>query len=292
VLSRAEEMTVSARVCGLILMWLAVGGASAAQAEGGLAERLEAILGQERQSLDGVPSDRLMVLTDPVSARKLADAGAAAASAKPVGAESGGVEVAAVAAPAAATPGPTAQAPAPAVALTRAATVAAAPGETGAAPAAGADVPPEALVQVSVARAPRGSGTEWQCLTEALYFEARGESLTGVMAVAEVILNRVASPDFPDSVCGVVRQGGEGLYNCQFTYRCDGQAEVIREDAAWDAVGRVASLMLQGAPRNLTEGATHYHTRAVHPSWANRYQRTATIGFHHFYRRPLRTASN
>jgi spore germination cell wall hydrolase CwlJ-like protein len=57
-------------------------------------------------------------------------------------------------------------------------------------------------------------------------------------------------------------------------------------------VGKVASYMLNGAPRNLTNGATHYHTLAVHPSWANRFPRTATIGYHHFYRQPTRTASN
>ena len=69
--------------------------------------------------------------------------------------------------------------------------------------------------------APEGDA-EWQCLTEALYFEARGESLEGQIAVAEVILNRVDSPLYPRTVCGVVKQRGGG--GCQFSYTCDGRS--------------------------------------------------------------------
>jgi cytoskeletal protein RodZ len=151
----------------------------------------------------------------------------------------------------------------------------------------------ESSVLVAALRAaPPGSGSEWECLSEALYFEARGESVAGVVAVAEVILNRVDSADYPNSVCGVVQQGGTGLYSCQFTYRCDGLSDVISEQTAYQAVGRVASYMLNGAPRTLTQGATHYHTLAVSPSWANDFPRTTTIGFHHFYRQSTRMAHN
>lgn len=148
------------------------------------------------------------------------------------------------------------------------------------------------VLGAAVSAAPAGSGLEWECLTEALYFEARGESLTGIVAVAEVILNRVDSADYPNSVCGVVQQGGTGLYDCQFTYRCDGIPDVIGEPAAWQDVGRVASYMLDDAPRTFADGATHYHTLAVRPSWADRFVRTTTIGFHHFYRQPSRSAQN
>ena len=65
---------------------------------------------------------------------------------------------------------------------------------------------------------------DWQCLTEALYFEARGESLEGQIAVAEVILNRVDSPLYPRSVCGVVKQRGGG--GCQFSYVCNGKTRM------------------------------------------------------------------
>lgn len=136
-----------------------------------------------------------------------------------------------------------------------------------------------------LASQPRASGgAEWQCLAEALYFEARGEDAQGVFAVAEVILNRVDSRQYPNSVCGVINQGTGARYQCQFTYNCDGIANNIGEPAAFARVGVVARLMLDGAPRQLTSGATHYHTRAVNPSWANRLPRTAAIGSHLFYR--------
>ncbi|MDQ7081448.1 MAG: cell wall hydrolase [Paracoccaceae bacterium] len=128
-------------------------------------------------------------------------------------------------------------------------------------------------------------GAQWRCLTEALYFEARGESVKGQFAVAEVILNRVDSRAFPNSVCGVVRQGtGRGRYSCQFTYNCDGKAEVFTDPKAYEQVGKVARIMLDGQPRTLTAGATYYHSTSVNPSWARKFTRTATIGVHKFYR--------
>ena len=131
--------------------------------------------------------------------------------------------------------------------------------------------------------APQGDA-EWQCLTKALYFEARGESLKGQFAVAEVILNRADSPDYPATVCGVVNQGGSK--GCQFSFICDGYKDVMREKGAIDRAGRIARVMLDGAPRALTEGATHFHTRGVRPGWAHKFPRTASIGAHLFYRQP------
>lgn len=135
-------------------------------------------------------------------------------------------------------------------------------------------------------------GEEWQCLSEALYFEARGESVKGQFAVAEVILNRVDSPQFPNTVCGVVHQGTGRKYQCQFTYTCDGYKEVIAEHDAYEQVGKVAKLMVGGAPRELTDGATYYHTKAVSPRWSRKFARTATIGVHHFYRPPTQISQN
>ena len=135
-------------------------------------------------------------------------------------------------------------------------------------------------------------GDEWRCLAEALYFEARGESVKGQFAVAEVILNRVDSAEFPDSVCGVVHQGTGRKYQCQFTYTCDGYKEVIGEPRAFTRMGKIAALMMSSAPRDLTAGATHYHTKAVNPRWARVFPRTTTIGVHHFYRMPTRLSSN
>ncbi|PWE33875.1 cell wall hydrolase [Maritimibacter sp. 55A14] len=135
-------------------------------------------------------------------------------------------------------------------------------------------------------------GKQWACLTEALYFEARGESVAGQFAVAEVIMNRVDAASFPDTVCRVVNQGTGKRYQCQFTYTCDGYSEVIREKGAYESVGKVARLVLDGVPRTLTGGATYYHTKAVSPRWARRFTRTATIGVHYFYRDPTRVSQN
>ncbi|MBT8416448.1 MAG: cell wall hydrolase [Silicimonas sp.] len=138
--------------------------------------------------------------------------------------------------------------------------------------------------------APAKGGDEWSCLREALYFEARGETTKGIFGVAEVILNRVDDPRYPSSVCGVVNQGTGERYRCQFTYTCDGRPETMGESESRDLVGKVARIMLDGAPRNLTSGATHYHTKSVKPRWARVFPRTTTIGYHHFYREPSRIA--
>lgn len=134
---------------------------------------------------------------------------------------------------------------------------------------------------------PKASGgDQFSCLATALYFEARGESVKGQFAVAEVILNRVDSHRYPNSVCGVVNQGSNRRSGCQFSYTCDGKADRIREKAAYSQVAKIAKLMLDGAPRSLTSGATHFHTTQVKPRWARRFPRTAKIGSHLFYRQP------
>lgn len=135
-------------------------------------------------------------------------------------------------------------------------------------------------------------GRAWRCLSEALYFEARGESVKGQFAVAEVIMNRVKSTRFPDDVCGVINQGTGRKFACQFTYTCDGHAETIHEPRAFERVGKVARLVLDGRAPAVTNGATHYHTTAVRPKWSRVYTRTARIGVHVFYRHTYRTASN
>jgi len=135
-------------------------------------------------------------------------------------------------------------------------------------------------------------GENWHCLAEALYFEARGETVKGQFAVAEVIMNRVKSARFPDSLCGVIRQGTGRKYQCQFTYTCDGRAEVIAEPKAFERVAKVARAVMDGVAGDLTKGATHYHTKAVQPRWARVYQKTAQIGDHIFYRHNFRTASS
>jgi spore germination cell wall hydrolase CwlJ-like protein len=136
---------------------------------------------------------------------------------------------------------------------------------------------------------PKG-GPQWRCLSEALYFEARGESLSGQIAVAEVILNRVDSRRYPDDVCAVVRQGASQLNACQFSYNCDGKPEDIGNTDAFERAGRIARRMLDGRPRQLTLNATFYHATSVNPRWSRRLVPTARIGDHLFYRQQDRVA--
>jgi hypothetical protein len=132
---------------------------------------------------------------------------------------------------------------------------------------------------------PRASGgSEWACLTEALYFEARSESFDGISAVAEVVINRKNSSKFPNSICAVVSQGVGGRPGCQFSYNCDGKPEVYQELKAYARVAKMAQLKLDGRLKKLTGGALFYHTTAVRPSWSKKFHRTVKVGVHVFYK--------
>jgi hypothetical protein len=133
----------------------------------------------------------------------------------------------------------------------------------------------------------RGSGLDrsraLQCMTAAIYYEAAREPDDGQRAVAQVVLNRVAHPAFPKTVCGVVYQGSERP-GCQFSFACDGSLARPPMALWWDRARRVAQAALAGyvyAPVGL---ATHYHTSAVHPGWADSLTFLGTIGAHRFYR--------
>lgn len=125
------------------------------------------------------------------------------------------------------------------------------------------------------------------CLTNAIYYEAGNEPEDGQRAVAQVVLNRVRSGLWPDSVCGVVYQGSERIdYKCQFTFSCDGSMARMPMAAAWARARRIAQAALGGfayAPVGL---ATHYHTLAVRPDWSATLQPVAVVGAHIFYRNP------
>ena len=133
-------------------------------------------------------------------------------------------------------------------------------------------------------------GKQWACLAEAIYFEARGEGVEGQFAVAEVILNRVDSPKFPNSICKVVRQGTGRKHACQFSYNCDGKLEYIANGEAYDQAKRVARVSMDRKTRPLTKGATYYHATFVSPSWARSFQHVTTIGVHKFYKPVRRVA--
>ncbi len=123
-----------------------------------------------------------------------------------------------------------------------------------------------------------------QCLTAAIYYEARSEPEEGQRAVAQVVLNRVRHPAFPKSICGVVYQGSSRTTGCQFSFTCDGSMNRGIEPGAWARARRLAAEALNGyvyAPVGL---ATHFHTTAIHPWWADSLARAVTVGSHIFYR--------
>lgn len=127
------------------------------------------------------------------------------------------------------------------------------------------------------------------CLAQAIYYEARGESQRGQIAVAEVIMNRAKSGYYPSSVCGVVFQGAHRSTGCQFTFTCDGSINHRPRGRAWDRAQRVATAVMSGYTRPITQGATHYHTLAVNPVWNSGLVETTTIESHVFYRMPNRS---
>lgn len=127
-------------------------------------------------------------------------------------------------------------------------------------------------------------GRALQCLTAAIYYEAASEPDAGQRAVAQVVLNRVAHPAYPKTVCGVVYQGSDRRTGCQFSFTCDGSLARVPSRMFWDRARNVAIAALAGfvyAPVGL---ATHYHTVQVHPYWADSLAYIGTIGAHRFYR--------
>ena len=139
------------------------------------------------------------------------------------------------------------------------------------------------------ALAPKKRGqAQWHCLAEAIYFEARSESKKAQEAVAEVVMNRVDSRRYPNTVCEVINQGASRKHRCQFSYNCDGIPEAIHEQRAWKRAQEIAKDMVSATARPLTKGATHYHTTAVSPYWSKRLVRTAKYGAHIFYKRGTR----
>ncbi|WP_235506473.1 cell wall hydrolase [Altererythrobacter sp. Root672] len=123
-----------------------------------------------------------------------------------------------------------------------------------------------------------------QCLTLAIYYEAANEPDAGQRAVAQVVLNRVAHPNYPNTVCGVVFQGSERTTGCQFSFTCDGSLARKPARQWWDRAAKVARAALAGAVYAPAGLATHYHTVQIHPYWADSLATVGTIGAHRFYR--------
>ena len=138
------------------------------------------------------------------------------------------------------------------------------------------------------------SAEDRTCLAKNIYFEARDQSHIGQMAVAQVVLNRVEDPRFPDNICHVVEQQGFydppdapiRLHGCQFSWFCDGKSDAPTDETAWYTARTQAaySYHLHRMGYDLTEGSTHYHSVGVQPDWINDMDRKTRIDSHIFYR--------
>ena len=126
---------------------------------------------------------------------------------------------------------------------------------------------------------------EQQCLATAIYFEAQGESMKGQAAVAQVILNRVRNPAYPNTICGVVYQNDNWLNRCQFSFACDGRKKVVTSRQHYKIAEEIAMAVTAGKifiPE--VASSTHYYAAYVNPGWARTMEKMKRIGLHIFYR--------
>ena len=129
------------------------------------------------------------------------------------------------------------------------------------------------------------SAKDLNCLAQAIYFEARGEPYRGQVAVAQVVMNRLAYPLYPKTICGVVFQDASHRNACQFSFACDGIPEVVNEPEAWKQAEDIAAKVADGELYLPEVGnATHYHASYVYPDWAPEMKRVTRIGQHIFYK--------
>ena len=129
------------------------------------------------------------------------------------------------------------------------------------------------------------SAKDLNCLAQAIYFEARGESYRGQVAVGQVVMNRLAHPLYPKTICGVVFQDAGHRDACQFSFACDGIPETITEPGPWKQAEEIAKKIASGELYLPEVGnATHYHATYVYPDWAPRLKRVTKIGMHVFYK--------
>ncbi len=126
---------------------------------------------------------------------------------------------------------------------------------------------------------------ERRCLAIAIYFEARGEPVQGQVAVGQVILNRVRSPMFPETICGVVYQG-QMEKGCQFSFTCDGKTDIPRDNEQWALAQDISKQITAGELWLPEVGySTFYHANYVNPRWAGSMNKIDKIGRHIFYKK-------
>ena len=126
---------------------------------------------------------------------------------------------------------------------------------------------------------------EHKCLSEALYYEARGEGAGGQKAVAEVVFHRMNHGNYGNSICAVVYEGKDHP-GCQFSFTCNGEIKRPKQMSAWQQSEALAAQILTGQVplKNATGGALNYHAVSVAPDWADTMDKTTQIGNHIFYR--------
>jgi len=148
-------------------------------------------------------------------------------------------------------------------------------------------VPGEILTGVTSEIALTQLVAESRCLADVMYYEARGESEAGQIAVAEVILNRLAGGGHGNTICSVVYEGFDQTF-CQFTFVCDGSLDRPKASEPWRAAQVLAAQLLAGQIQSADkmDGATNYHSASVHTKWDAKMVRVVQIGNHVFYKNP------
>ena len=124
------------------------------------------------------------------------------------------------------------------------------------------------------------------CLALNIYYEARGSNFADKAAVADVVFNRVKDPRWPNTICEVVQDGYvKGRKDCQFSWYCDGKADIPKDKDAWlEAMSIAWSMSKWGKFIGISGGATNYHATYVNPSWAKKIEYLGQIGAHKFYK--------
>lgn len=121
------------------------------------------------------------------------------------------------------------------------------------------------------------------CLARTIYWEARGTSISGMEVVANVVMNRVGHEGFPETVCGVVKQGQE-KGACQFSWWCDGRPDDAKEDESYATAKEITRKALNRQLKDQTDGALYFHHKKVSPDWSKEYQKTAEVEGFLFYK--------
>jgi spore germination cell wall hydrolase CwlJ-like protein len=121
------------------------------------------------------------------------------------------------------------------------------------------------------------------CLARSIYWEANRTNIAEMEAIANVVMNRLGHKGFPNTICGVVKQGQE-RGSCQFSWWCDGRPDDAKEDEPYSHAKEISRKALNRQLKDSTDGAMYFHNRKVSPNWSNEYIKTVEVGVHVFYK--------